>query len=82
MPKRAGELKFLANVNFSGNDMDKCPANIWIINQKNELLLSKSKRKGLIFRALLLQRILDEHNEEDDAKRKEMKEGGRVQRTR
>jgi len=59
IPMRMYELKFLTKVDLSGNPIDQCPPNIMLLHQKNELLLHKNKRKGLIKRSHVLKKTMD-----------------------
>ena len=63
IPHRAGELKFLAKVDLTDCPIENCPPGIMLLHQKNELLLQKSKRKGLINRAHVLKRTMEEQLE-------------------
>ncbi len=63
LPIRLSELKFLTKVDLSNNPIDTCPAQIMLLHQKNELLLHKSKRKGLIRRSHILKKTMDEQLE-------------------
>jgi len=63
IPPGCAELKFLTKVDLSDCPVEQCPPNIMILHQKNELLLQKSKRKGLIARAHILKKTMDEQLE-------------------
>jgi len=60
IPLRCAELKFLVKVDLSENPVEICPSSILLLHQKNELLLQKSKRKGLIKRSILLKKTINE----------------------
>jgi len=63
MPIRCSELKFLSKVDLSNNPIDFCPPNVLVLHQKNELLLHKGKRRGLIRRSHLLKKTMDDQLE-------------------
>jgi Leucine-rich repeat (LRR) protein len=63
IPTRATELKFLTKVDLSENPIDSCPPTIQVMHQKNELLLHKGKRRGLIKRSHVLKKTMDEQLE-------------------
>ena len=54
LPTRMDELKFLTRVDLTNNPIEVCPPSITLLHQKNELLMFKSKRKGLIKRCMIL----------------------------
>ncbi|GMI36745.1 hypothetical protein TrRE_jg9652 [Triparma retinervis] len=82
IPHRMAELKFLVKVDLSGNPIDQCPPNVMLLHQKNELLLHKNKRKGLIKRSHVLKKTMDDNLErillEEQKGIDAMNEGGNV----
>ena len=60
IPLRCAELKFLTKVDLTDCPIENCPPGVMLLHQKNQLLLQKSKRKGLISRAHILKKTMDE----------------------